>query len=206
MTRCACAATFASCVAMTKCRLFFDTQTFKQFNNFTAGVRIKIAGRLVGQQQFRFVDKRAGDGDALLFAAGKFGRLVLRPLLKANARKQFASAFFGIARGNSGDARGQADIFQRVKFRQQMIRLKNKTDAAVAEMRQFAFGKSREVSGRRKKISPAFGKSSPPIKWSSVLLPAPDAPRKREKIAARNLQDPRRAKLPACVCPSRKFL
>ena len=53
-------------------------------------LRIQIAGRLVGQQQFRLVDERAGDGDALLFAAGKLGRLVIQPVLEADAREQFA--------------------------------------------------------------------------------------------------------------------
>ena len=36
------------------------------------GVRVEIAGRLVGQQDARRVGDRARDRDALLFAAGEF--------------------------------------------------------------------------------------------------------------------------------------
>src|SRR6267378_7248805 len=41
--------------------------------------RIQIAGRLVGEKDFRFVDDRPRDGYALLLAAGKFRRLVVKP-------------------------------------------------------------------------------------------------------------------------------
>jgi len=55
MTRCACAATFASCVAMIASSVF-DMEIFEQFNNFAAGVRIEVAGGFIGQKQFRLVD------------------------------------------------------------------------------------------------------------------------------------------------------
>src|ERR1039458_626703 len=50
--------------------LFFDAEILEQLDDFTTGVRIEIAGRFIGQEQFRLVDERAGDGHALLFAAG----------------------------------------------------------------------------------------------------------------------------------------
>ena len=40
------------------------------------GLRIEIAGRLVGQHDGRIIDQRAGDGDALLLAAGELVGLV----------------------------------------------------------------------------------------------------------------------------------
>ena len=40
-------------------------------HDFDARLAVEVAGRLVGQQQRRLVDQRAGDGDALLLAAGK---------------------------------------------------------------------------------------------------------------------------------------
>ena len=56
--------------------LFFGAKILEQLNDFAAGVGIEVAGGLIGQQQFRLVDEGAGDGDALLFAAGKLVGLV----------------------------------------------------------------------------------------------------------------------------------
>ena len=42
-----------------------------------AGVRIEVAGRLVGQHQRRAVDQGPGDGHALLLAAGHLRGLVI---------------------------------------------------------------------------------------------------------------------------------
>ena len=53
------------------------------------GARIEIAGRLVGEQHARAVGDRAGDGDALLFAAGKLGR----PMRQAMAEPQIGEEF-----------------------------------------------------------------------------------------------------------------
>ena len=45
-----------------------------------AGRLVEIAGRLVGDQDGRLGHERAGDGDALLLAAGKLRRIVRQPL------------------------------------------------------------------------------------------------------------------------------
>ena len=42
-----------------------------------AVARIEISGRFVRQKHFRLIGKGAGDGDALLFAAGKLGRVMM---------------------------------------------------------------------------------------------------------------------------------
>src|ERR1039458_9026682 len=125
--------------------LFFDAEILEQLDDFTTGVRIEIAGRFIGQEQFRLVDERAGDGHALLFAAGKFGRPVLHTVLETNPGEQVASARPGLADGSAGHARRQTDIFERIEFRQQMIRLKNETDAVVAEKRQLTLGECGQV-------------------------------------------------------------
>ena len=45
---------------------------------------VEIAGRLVGEQHFGLGDDRAGDGDALLLAAGKLGRRMVPPVGEAD--------------------------------------------------------------------------------------------------------------------------
>ena len=44
----------------------------QRVEHMVGGVRIEIAGRLVGEQDARRVGDRAGDRDALLLAAGEF--------------------------------------------------------------------------------------------------------------------------------------
>ena len=49
-------------------------QFVKQFQDHGLVRFVEIARGLVGQNQFRLIDQRAGDGDALLLAAGKLAR------------------------------------------------------------------------------------------------------------------------------------
>ena len=65
------------------------------------GAGIEIAGRLVGKEQQWPVGKRARNGHALLFAAGKFGRTMIEPRGQAEPRQagrgRAASAACGFA-------------------------------------------------------------------------------------------------------------
>lgn len=49
-------------------------QVVDQFQNFPAGLRVEIAGRLVSQQDRRINRQSPGDGDALSLAAGELVR------------------------------------------------------------------------------------------------------------------------------------
>ena len=60
-------------------------EPLKHLQDFLAGAGIQVAGRLVGQQDRRMIDERAGDGHALLLPAGKLRRLVVEPLAQADA-------------------------------------------------------------------------------------------------------------------------
>src|SRR5205823_1461181 len=46
----------------------------EQLHDSQRGIRIKVAGRFVGEQKGRIVDQGAGNGDTLLLAAGKLMR------------------------------------------------------------------------------------------------------------------------------------
>src|SRR5262245_42262310 len=46
-------------------------QVLEQGHDLDAGPRVESASGLVGQDEYRFVDKGAGDGDALLLTAGE---------------------------------------------------------------------------------------------------------------------------------------
>ena len=53
---------------------------------------VEIAGGLVGQNNFRLIDQRAGDGHALLLAAGE----LRRQMRHAFAHPDAAQSFFGL--------------------------------------------------------------------------------------------------------------
>ena len=70
--------------------------------NMAGGFRIEIAGRLVGKQKPRAVGDRAGDRDALLLAAGQFGRPVaLRARQGRDNRSTRARALARLARATA---------------------------------------------------------------------------------------------------------
>ena len=62
---------------------------------------VEITGGLVGQQERRLHHQRAGDGDALLLAAGKHARPMGQPLAQADAREQFRRRARRIRRGRA---------------------------------------------------------------------------------------------------------
>ena len=80
------------------------------------------------------IGQRAGDGDALLFAAGELRRPMGQPLAQAQLAQK-ARGFrprlrrFGLA----GDELRHHDIFERAEFRQEMMGLIDKADAIAAD-------------------------------------------------------------------------
>ena len=55
----------------------------EELEHLAARGLVEVAGRLVGEDQGRVGDQRAGDGDALLLAAGQLGRLVVDAVAEA---------------------------------------------------------------------------------------------------------------------------
>ena len=52
-------------------------------HDLVGGLRVEVAGRLVGQQDRRVVDQRARDRHALLLAAGELARVVVLAVRQA---------------------------------------------------------------------------------------------------------------------------
>ena len=67
----------------------------KLVKDAAGGFRVEIAGRLVGEQHERSVGDGAGDGDALLLAAGQLGRTVGQALVQAENRQEVGGALLG---------------------------------------------------------------------------------------------------------------
>src|SRR4051794_16567189 len=60
----------------------------QQAEDLVGGLRVQVAGRLVGEHDRRTVDQRARHGDALLLAAGELGRAVREPVGQADGVDQ----------------------------------------------------------------------------------------------------------------------
>ena len=75
----------------------FLVELSKQVHDFPAGLRVEIARRLVGQKDRRFVGHGAGDGHALLLAAGKLRGMVVHARFQAHLFQQLPHAFAPLA-------------------------------------------------------------------------------------------------------------
>ena len=105
----------------------------ERLENMDSGFRIEIAGRLVGEQYCWAVGDCAGNRDPLLLAAGQFGRPVFSAPGWAEVMQQLRGALLRLAPGKPGDHLRQHDIFERRKFRQQMMELIDEADLAAPE-------------------------------------------------------------------------
>ena len=63
-------------------------QAEQQVDHLLAGLAVEIAGRLVGEDDLRARAQRAGDGDALLLAAGELRREMIGAMRQADLGQQ----------------------------------------------------------------------------------------------------------------------
>ena len=66
----------------------FGVKLFEQRQDFVAALAVQGAGGLVGENHRRVVHQRAGDRDALLLPAGKFGRAMIGAVAQAEPLQQ----------------------------------------------------------------------------------------------------------------------
>ncbi len=76
-----------------------------------AGGGVEIAGGLVGEKDFRAIDESAGDGDALLFAAGEFRGAMAEPMGEADALEGFTDSCGAFGTVDFGEAKRKLDVF-----------------------------------------------------------------------------------------------
>jgi hypothetical protein len=103
----------------------FDAHVIAQFG-------VQIGERLVEQEHRRAFDHCAGDGDALLLAARKFGRATLQKSLDAQNGRDFVDAAinFGLGRLEPSEAEGDVVVHGHVRI--ERIVLEHHRDVAIA--------------------------------------------------------------------------
>ena len=81
-----------------------------KLDDLAPGRLVEIAGRLVGDDQFRIGRQRAGQRDALLLAAGQFGRIVMQALRQPDCRQFLFGAAQRVA--GAGEFERHRDVLQ----------------------------------------------------------------------------------------------
>jgi len=110
-----------------------------KLDNLGAGVRVKVPGRLIGDQDRRFDHEGPRDRDPLLFAAGELRRVVMDAMAKADGR-QFGFGFLeGLPVAREFQRHG--DILQRRHVGNEMEGLEDDADVAAPELGELIFGK-----------------------------------------------------------------
>ena len=104
----------------------------EQVHDLHARLAIERARRFVGQQDFRVVDERAGDGHALHLAAGKLAGLLVHVVGKPDAAEGVDGAAAALGPSDAGQGKRQLDVFQDGLMRDEVISLEHEADAVVA--------------------------------------------------------------------------
>jgi hypothetical protein len=87
----------------------FDQLSQERHDAFTLNA-VQVARRLVGQNEKRLDHQGAGDGHALLLAAGEFVRAMLPAMRQSHAPEHLGRPLAGFVRSAAGDGQGQAHI------------------------------------------------------------------------------------------------
>jgi len=110
-----------------------------------AGGGIEIAGGLVGEKNLRAIDESAGDGDALLFAAGKFRGAMAEAMREANAFEGFTDAGGALGAIDFSEAKREFDVFLEGHAREKVEGLKDHADGVAAVAGEIEGGKRGDV-------------------------------------------------------------
>ena len=109
---------------------------------------IEIAGGFVGKEDLRLIDEAAGDGDALLLAAGELVGHVVGAIGEADNLQAVHGAFANlVGRGFAVAAveHGEFDVFEGGGAREEVKTLEDEAQLLVAEIGQFVAVESVDV-------------------------------------------------------------
>ena len=126
--------------------VLFGAGIANQIDDLLLMPRIDIGRGLIGQQQLGPIGQGAGDGDALLLAHGKHGRLVPQPVRQADVPSSWRARDF--VRAAAGEAHAQQDILEGREAGEQIEGLKHVADMVRAEPVAAVLGKAVYVAPR----------------------------------------------------------
>ena len=94
---------------------------------------VEIAGRLIGQHARRFSDQRAGNRRTLALAAGQLTGRMIKTMAQAHFTQHRGCPLIRFGLGQTADVKRHRHVFQRAEFGQQMMKLIDKTECAIAQ-------------------------------------------------------------------------
>ena len=104
-----------------------------ELHDLLAAVTVEGAGGFVADEEGRAVHEGAGDGDALLLAAGEFAWALALAALQANRGEHGAGAGLGFAEGLALDEERNGDIFPDAERGHEVELLENEAHVAAPE-------------------------------------------------------------------------
>ena len=111
-------------------------QFANHLKNGVTGAVVEVARGLIGQKQFGLANQSPGYSDPLLFTPGDFTHLVVKPMTQTHTVQNLTRFdFCAIAVVTPYELRHHR-ILKSGKFRQKMMKLKDKTDMTVPELSQ----------------------------------------------------------------------
>ena len=179
---------FMSCVTIRTVAAEAGVEVADEREDLVAGLRVEIAGRLVGEQDRRIDRQRARDGDALALAA----RQLVGQMRRGGGRAAPGAAARGRARRPSCRGQPRRCSGRPTFSRHDSVgsRLKNWKMKPILSRRTRVSSSSDRPARRSPSMrtSPEVGRSRPPMRLSSVDLPEPDGPT-IDTISPRGIRD-----------------
>jgi len=108
----------------------------KEAKDGVAGVRVEVAGGLVGEDDARAVDQSAGNGGALLLAAGELAGPVFGAIGQVHRLEGGQRALSALLARNAAVDHRQLYVLHHVELGQQIEELEHEPDLAVANRRK----------------------------------------------------------------------
>src|SRR5215470_16920052 len=117
-----------------RCQLVLLVQPGQKREHSVGGGAIKIAGRLIGEQEARLGDQGASQSQPLLFATGQFARAVVTTMFESNLTQPRGCLLEGRIARTSARHERHSDVFQRRELGQEVVELPDVADFTVAEL------------------------------------------------------------------------
>ena len=110
-----------------------------------AGLGVEVAGGLVGEEELGREDQGAGEGDALLLAAGELAGAVGDAVAQGDLVEQGAGGALHLAAALALDEAGHHHVLEGVELGEQVVELEDEADGPVADRRQPGAGEAGEL-------------------------------------------------------------
>ena len=140
------------------------------------GLRIEVAGGLVGQQQPRLEAQRPGQRHPLLLAAGELAGPVVEPVGQPHLRQHLLGAARASAAGQPPDQPGHHGVLERGELGQQVVALEDEADRLVAEAGQLLLVEGGQVAPLEEDPAGAWASRACPARGGRCSSPRPTGP------------------------------